>query len=208
MWLCIWKEAEKPDLEYCLFRILFTLFFLFKYPNTFFLLPNFCFSAFQYAESLACWNIPAVMHEQWLECSRDSCNQVAVSSGFAPFELNYGYMPSFIRHFPAGEKPMRGIKAFAETALRQLAKAHNAIIERCVFQTANANKRRREEPEIYAGSLVYLSTKNLNLPKGQAKKLVPKYIGPYKVLQADHVHSRQTQLVHSKWRVLTPTRHL
>jgi len=116
-------------------------------------------------------------------------SSISDTTGFAPFELNYGYMPSFIRHFPAGEKPMRGIKAFAETALRQLAKAHDAIIERRVFQTANANKRRREEPEIYAGSLVYLSTKNLNLPKGRAKKLVPKYIGPYKVLQADHVHS-------------------
>ena len=28
---------------------------------------------------------------------------------------------------------------------------------------------------------VYLSTENLALPKGQARKLMPKYIGPYKV---------------------------
>ena len=32
--------------------------------------------------------------------------------------------------------------------------------------------------------MVYLSTKNLALPKRRAKKLLPKYIGPYKVLEA------------------------
>ena len=34
------------------------------------------------------------------------------------------------------------------------------------------------------GDLVYLSTKNLALPKGRAKKLLPKFIGPYKVVEA------------------------
>ena len=29
-----------------------------------------------------------------------------------------------------------------------------------------------------------MSTVNLNLPKGRARKLCPKYIGPYKVLEA------------------------
>ena len=28
---------------------------------------------------------------------------------------------------------------------------------------------------------MYLSTKNLNLPKGRSKKLVPRFIGPYKI---------------------------
>ena len=34
------------------------------------------------------------------------------------------------------------------------------------------------------GDFVYLSTRNLTLPKGRAKKLQPKYIGPYKVVEA------------------------
>ena len=34
------------------------------------------------------------------------------------------------------------------------------------------------------GDFIYLSTKNLTLPKGRAKKLQPKYIGPYKVVKA------------------------
>jgi hypothetical protein len=34
------------------------------------------------------------------------------------------------------------------------------------------------------GDLVYLSMKNLSMPKGHASKLVPKYIGPYRVTKA------------------------
>ena len=33
------------------------------------------------------------------------------------------------------------------------------------------------------GDRVYLLTKNLALPKGGAKKLIPKFIGPYKVIE-------------------------
>jgi len=37
------------------------------------------------------------------------------------------------------------------------------------------------------GKLVYISMKNLSLPKGQASKLLPKYIGPYKILEVVRV---------------------
>ena len=36
----------------------------------------------------------------------------------------------------------------------------------------------------HAGDHVYLSTQNLTLPKGRVRKLVPKYIRPYKVVKA------------------------
>ncbi|KAF8233081.1 hypothetical protein L208DRAFT_1558527, partial [Tricholoma matsutake] len=45
-----------------------------------------------------------------------------------------------------------------------------------------ANQHRQEEPKISPGDLVYLSTKTLRMPKGRASKLLPKFIGPYKVL--------------------------
>lgn len=32
------------------------------------------------------------------------------------------------------------------------------------------------------GDLVYVSTKNISLPKGLARKLAPKYIGPYRIV--------------------------
>jgi hypothetical protein len=53
-----------------------------------------------------------------------------------------------------------------------------------VFQKHQADKRRREEPDIKVNDFIYLSTKNLAMPKGRASKLVPKFVGPYKVTKA------------------------
>jgi len=60
--------------------------------------------------------------------------------------------------------------------------AHDAIIAARVKQTQQANQHRREV-QLKEGSLVYLSTKNLALPKGRSRKLVPKFIGPYRVIK-------------------------
>ena len=39
---------------------------------------------------------------------------------------------------------------------------------------------------------MYLLTQNLTLPKGRVRKLVPKYIGPYKVVKAHNEASTVT----------------
>ena len=109
---------------------------------------------------------------------------VSATTGYAPFELNSGYMPSMIKELRRDDIVAKGITDFATTALQSLADAHDAIIEARVFQTYYADKRRSEEPQIAKGDLVYLSTKNLNMPKGRARKLLPKYVGPYKVAEA------------------------
>ena len=106
---------------------------------------------------------------------------ISESTGYAPFELNGGYMPSMIKEIRSDGHFAHGVKSVAANALRNLADAHDAIIEARTFQ---ANKRRDDEPEIAKGDLVYLSTKNLSLPKDRARKLCPKYIGPYKVAEA------------------------
>ncbi|KXN92971.1 hypothetical protein AN958_09121, partial [Leucoagaricus sp. SymC.cos] len=77
-----------------------------------------------------------------------------------------------------------GIKKFADAALANLAAAHDAIIKARVFQTQQGNKRRLPEPDIKVNDLVYLATKNLNLPKGRSNKLCPKYIGPFRIVEA------------------------
>ena len=61
--------------------------------------------------------------------------------------------------------------------------AHNTIIEHHVMQTHHANRHRRPSEDLSPGDLIYLSTKNLSLPRGRAKKLLPKFIGPYKVVE-------------------------
>ncbi|KAL1684629.1 hypothetical protein GGG16DRAFT_31781, partial [Schizophyllum commune] len=85
---------------------------------------------------------------------------VSSATGFAPFELNYGYMPSMIAEMRSQDAPPKGLRDFALTALQNLADAHNAVLEARVFQRHYANERRREEPIIKKDSLVYLSTKN------------------------------------------------
>ena len=111
-------------------------------------------------------------------------SSVSETTGYAPFDLNGGYMPSMIKEIRSNENVAPGIKAFALSALEKLADAHDAIIEARAFQTRAANKKRGPEPQIAVGDLVYLSTKNLNIPKNRARKLCPKYIGPYKVAEA------------------------
>jgi hypothetical protein len=52
-----------------------------------------------------------------------------------------------------------------------------------VFQKYYADRRRREEPDIKVDDLVYLSMKNMAMPKGRAGKLMSKFIVPYKVMK-------------------------
>src|ERR1700690_3166964 len=106
---------------------------------------------------------------------------ISSSKGFMPFELNYGYMPMLIGGITPIDNAKPGVKQFVNLAIDNLEKAHDAIIESRVTQTHQANKRRREEPPIAVGDKMYLSTKNLALPKGRSRKLMPKFIGPYPV---------------------------
>jgi hypothetical protein len=59
---------------------------------------------------------------------------------------------------------------------------HDSIIASRVKQTRDANKKRRLAPFV-KGDLVYLSTKNLTFPRGLARKLIPRYIGPMTILE-------------------------
>ena len=81
-------------------------------------------------------------------------SSISESTGYAPFELSGGYMPSMIKEFRGNEVLARGVKSFATTALQNLADAHDAIIEARSFQTDKVNKRRRDEPLIAVGNLV------------------------------------------------------
>lgn len=117
---------------------------------------------------------------------------VSVTTGYAPFEIVQGRIPAMIHEIVNPESAPPAVRDFAQAALEHLQEAHDAIIEARVFQATNANKLRRDEPQIAKGDLVYLSTANLNLPKGRASKLCPKYIGPYRVVEAEASTSNYT----------------
>jgi hypothetical protein len=107
---------------------------------------------------------------------------ISSSSGFTPFELNYGYTPNVSPGIVPEPQGVPGVKHFVARAMQNLADAHDAIIESRVHQTYHANCRRREDDSFTVGDLVYVSSADLSLPKGRASKLLPKYVGPFKVL--------------------------
>ncbi len=123
-------------------------------------------------------------------------SSINASTGYAPFELTGGYMPTMTREL-AREPALPGVRDFAQRALDHLRDAHDTLIASRVSQTHHANTRRRDEngkedPDFKTGSFAYLSTKNLSLPKGRARKLVPRYIGPYEILSCNPATSTYT----------------
>ena len=62
-----------------------------------------------------------------------------------------------------------GVQSFVRQARDNLLMALDAIIESCVIQMHHTNKWRKASLMLDIGELVYLSTKNLTLPKGELK---------------------------------------
>ena len=78
----------------------------------------------------------------------------------------------------------KGVKQVAQQAVWNLLDVYNAILEHRIEQMHYSNKCHRPSVEYQINDLVYLSTKHLALPKHRAWKLMPKFIGLYKVLKA------------------------
>lgn len=105
---------------------------------------------------------------------------------YSPFFLTYGYEPNVVP-FDTLRSPNDKVPALAEwlSTLRTVHKnAADAIRKANVYRAEYANKSRRD-CHISVGDLVMLSTKNLMPESYQgARKLMPKYSGPYKVIEA------------------------
>ena len=102
------------------------------------------------------------------------------TTGFSPFQLNYGRNPSPM--IWRGEDEFPGVRIFADRMKMAIMGAHDAIIASRVENTVQANKK-RTVASYKEGDLVYLSTKNISLPKGLARKLAPKYLGPFAIIK-------------------------
>ena len=117
-------------------------------------------------------------------------SSVSATTHFAPFELNYGWLPSMLNE--RTDASYTGVQNFVDMAIQRLSEAHDAIIASRVDQTYQANKHRRPEPTMKVGDLAYLSTANLNLPKNRAAKLNPRFIGPYPIIEENSSKSTYT----------------
>jgi len=103
------------------------------------------------------------------------------STGYAPFFLNTGRMPRSMIWDSSRKDEYPSVRNFAQQRKFAIIAAHDSILAARVKQTRHANQRRRLAP-FQENDLVYVSTKNISFPKGLARKLIPKFIGPYKVL--------------------------
>ena len=79
-----------------------------------------------------------------------------------------------------GEEVYPGVRQFTENMKEAVMSAHNAIIASHMQHTVQAN-RKRSSATYKEGDLVYLSTKNISMPKGRARKLAPKYLGSFPI---------------------------
>ena len=109
-------------------------------------------------------------------------SSVNATTGYAPFELNHGYIPRLEQHISTNTF-FRGVKQFAQP-LWNLLDAHDTVLKHRVAQTHHSNKHQRPSVQYQPNDLVHiLVNKNLTLPKGRVRKLIPRFIGPYKVLR-------------------------
>ena len=92
-------------------------------------------------------------------------SSVDATTGYAPFELNYGYMLRSGQHISMNTA-FKGVKQFSQQALWKLIDTHDTILEHRVMQTHYSNKHQRPGVIYHENDMVYLSTKNLALISG------------------------------------------
>ncbi|KAJ9519585.1 hypothetical protein QJQ45_000676 [Haematococcus lacustris] len=99
-----------------------------------------------------------------------------------PFLVNTGQSPVTVglRDLPYGGR-CPSAHAFTRWWQDAVANARKCMAAAQSRQAAYANKARRDV-EYKVGQKVLLSTKNLKLKPGKARKLIPRYVGPFEIL--------------------------
>ena len=98
-------------------------------------------------------------------------SSVSATTGFAPFELNQGYMPQ-IRMPTLFDSTFKCVKQFTLQVKWDLMVAHDTIIMNRIQQMFHANKKHHASDLYHVGDHVYLLTQNLTLPRGRARILL------------------------------------
>jgi hypothetical protein len=125
--------------------------------------------------------------DAYLPCAQFAINNSPhYSTGVSPFYLNYGRHPCT----PLNEwktvvcSKVPGAADFRKRIHDALADARACLKKAQDYMKVSANRHRRAAPQYKVGQEVLLSTKNLTFTgfKGQnARKLLPRWIGPFQV---------------------------
>ena len=94
-------------------------------------------------------------------------SSINTNMGYTSFKLNHRYMLRSGQHISA-DTAFKGVKQFAQQAMWNLLDAHDIILEHRIEQMHYSNKCCKPGIEYQINDLVYLSTKNLALPKHKA----------------------------------------
>ena len=112
-------------------------------------------------------------------------NSTQASTGHTPFFLNYGqhpHVPAVFRR-PVETSPVQATEDFLEALRQSLATAKTSLAQAQQRQRTYEDKSRRDVT-YSVGDKVLLSTANLKLrASGPAKKLLPKFEGPFDVVK-------------------------
>lgn len=126
-------------------------------------------------------------------------NSVQASTGHTPFFLNYGQHPNVpaVFHRSSETSPNQATEDFLQAIRDSIADAKTALARAQQRQRNYENKHRREVT-YQVGDQVLLSTANLTLRgSGPARKLQPKFEGPFKVTQVVSPVAFRLELPHT-----------
>jgi transposase InsO family protein len=117
---------------------------------------------------------------------------ISRSTGKAPFEIIYGYLPRSFPPIVFDENNPASMDFLENRMLAQLS-AQDALIAAKTEQSYHVNRHRKTDPDINVGDMVAISNESqlTHLPKGR-QKLATKWVGPYKVLKVDKSKSNYT----------------
>ena len=127
--------------------------------------------------------------DEFLPMTEFAINQAEnASTGFSPFELLYGQKPNKLIDLVDKDETVPAADQFFKRMQIAIKVAREAIIEAQKKQKEYADKKRRDH-DFKIGDMVMLSTANLNLSEPGSRKLIPKFVGPFKIT---HAISRDT----------------
>jgi transposase InsO family protein len=116
-------------------------------------------------------------------------NAKHASSGFTPFFLNYGLHPKTplsiqvpsVEEAPVADLGAPAVTKFVADLQATLATAKTLLKAAQDRQKACADKRRSSDPDFSVGQEVLLSSKNIPLKHPGSHKLLPRWLGPFRV---------------------------